>query len=72
MIPDKIYFDGTSSACSLPVFSSQNIEYIRKDAVLEWANVHKQVICINGNEESAYDRGQYSVILALIDKLNSL
>ena len=47
-------------------------EYIRKDAVLEWANVHKQAICINGNEESAYDRGQYSVILALIDKLQSL
>lgn len=47
----------------------QDIVYIRKDALLEWAKEQKQAICINGNKETAYDRGQYSVIQALIDKL---
>ena len=36
-VPEKIYFDGESKACKLPVFSSQNIEYTRTDAFIEKA-----------------------------------
>lgn len=35
--PEKIYFDGESKACKLPVFSSCNIEYTRTDAFIEKA-----------------------------------
>ena len=35
--PEKIYFDGESKACKLPIFSSQNIEYTRADAFIEKA-----------------------------------
>lgn len=45
-------------------------EKLRQD-LLKWAEEQKQAICINGNKETAYDRGQYSVIQALIDKLNN-
>ena len=72
--PDKIYIN-TEAATDLrynPGEDDSKIEYIRKDALLEWANVHKTVIETNGEEDDAYTRGQYSVILALIDKLNSL
>ena len=43
-----------------------------RDALLEWAMAHKSAIEINGEENDAYTRGEYRVILALIDKLNSL
>ena len=33
----KIYFDGKNKACKMPIFSSQNIEYIRKDFFIEKA-----------------------------------
>ena len=81
--PDKIYlpivqgrtrkdirYDATYFAPT--EFAEENIEYIRKEALLEWANVHKTVIETNGEEDDAYTRGQYSVILTLIDKLNSM
>ena len=35
--PEKIYFDGESKACKLPIFSSCNIEYTRTDAFIEKA-----------------------------------
>ena len=35
--PEKIYFDGESKACKLPIFSSQNIGYIRTDAFINKA-----------------------------------
>ena len=35
--PEKIYFDGESKACKLPVFSSYNIEYTRTDAFIDKA-----------------------------------
>ena len=59
------YYDEDAHHC-------KNHEYIRKEALLEWANVHKTVIETNGEEDDAYTRGQYSVILTLIDKLNSM
>ena len=35
--PEKIYFDGESKACKLPIFSSQNIDYTRTDVFIEKA-----------------------------------
>ena len=35
--PEKIYFDGESKACKLPIFSSCNIEYTRTDVFIEKA-----------------------------------
>ena len=35
--PEKIYFDGESKACKLPIFSSQNIEYTRTDTFIKKA-----------------------------------
>ena len=61
--PDKIYFDGTSSACSLPVFSSQNIVYIRKDTLIEWAK-QKQYESLTIVADNFWQE--------VIDKLNSL
>lgn len=38
MIPDKIFTDNRGVYSKLPIFSQAdaNIEYIRKDALLEW------------------------------------
>ena len=47
-------------------------EYIHKDALLEWANEYKKAIEVNGDENDAYTRGEYSAINSLIDKINSL
>ena len=40
MIPDKIYTNNRGVYAELPIFSQidSNVEYIRKDALLEWAN----------------------------------
>ena len=37
--PDKIYTDNRGVYAELPIFSQAdaNVEYIRKDALLEWA-----------------------------------
>lgn len=76
--PDKIYIHARTEPYPSLTWSEvkeknvTNEEYISKDALLEWANAHKIAIETNGEEDDAYTRGQYSVILALIDKLNSM
>ncbi len=55
--PDKIYINGFSAFATVPV--KEGIEYIRKDALLEWAE-H-----MNG----IYPAGAFQM---MIDKLNSL
>lgn len=64
--PDKIYVE----LCSDGVYShekkwegSHNIEYIRKDALLEWARE---------KYEEYHDRREMFAFGELIDKLNSL
>jgi len=73
-MPDKIYFDGTSSACSLPVFSSQNIVYIRKDALLEWAkDMHDSgPIKDSADNGDAWSIGYLCGLADIIMKINSL
>ena len=76
--PDKIYIDDLAvvndcitknSTKPLPNFS----EYIRKDALLEWARAEielsKAVECVS---EVAYEEGRQRVALNLIEKLNSM
>lgn len=78
--PDKIYvfqhgfnaFDPLWHFTESKEKHTESHEYIRKDALLEWAMAHKSAIEINGEEDDAYTRGEYSVILALIDKLKLL
>ena len=45
MAPDKIYTDNRGVYAKLPIFSQidANVEYIRKEALLEWANNWKQL-----------------------------
>lgn len=76
--PDKIYIrpmlnpsDGYVGIAWAEAHGGMD-EYIRKEALIEWANVHKTVIETNGEEDDAYTRGQYSAILTLIDKLNEM
>lgn len=66
--PDKIYTDNRGVYAELPIFSQAdaNVEYIRKDALLEWlenkAKVHDSFV--NGLTYLAYKD--------VIDKLNSM
>jgi len=50
---------------SLPNFS----EYIRKDALLEWAKKNNERI---DTEEGDYSLGYVSAVIDLIEKLNSM
>ena len=66
--PDKIYFDGTSSACKQPLFSSLNIEYIRKDALLEFIEKQSQ----NWSSDSITGQGVKTGLFMIKDKIESL
>lgn len=69
--PDKIYINGFNAFATEPV--KDGIEYIRKDALLEWAKEMKGQVSIGLN---AYDMGEENgkaeILNALIDKLNSM
>lgn len=81
--PDRIYvlLDKTSGFLShtftnIPYNygdSKQDIEYIRKDYLLEWAKdelkLSKDVECVS---EKSYEEGRQQVALNLIDKLNEI
>ena len=76
MMPDKIYIHrtihlGLLSASEIDI-TGQDEQYIRKDALLEWAKEHKRVIETRGDERNAYLRGEYSALNSLIDKLKSM
>lgn len=68
--PDKIYVpesDDCSNCIDMKVFAEyrirRGIEYIRKDALLEWANMMK-------NGANSFEMMEHFKLL--IDKLNSL
>lgn len=72
--PDKVYIDDLAvvndcttkiSTVPLPNFS----EYIRKDALLEWAREKNKRI---DTDEGDYSLGYVSAMIDLIDKLNSM
>lgn len=73
MASDKIWINTDTLhgyyMCNHPPYGE---EYIRKDALLEWAKEHKRVIETRGDERNAYLRGEYSALNSLIDKLKSM
>ena len=77
MIPDKIYIgtvtlssNAPSEECLLPDWHLRpnpkvaNVEYIRKDALLEWAKDHQE-----GERQGSYTWSCYQIF---IDKLNEM
>lgn len=68
MAPDKIYTDNRGVYAELPIFSQidANVEYIRKDALLEWLKANLQDRD-NWNENSAAD-----AFWEMIGKLNEM
>ena len=77
--PDKIYayfsFPNISVHlrsrmwCIDPVGLGENIEYIRKDALLEWAKKKNKRI---DTEDGDYSLGYVSAIIDLIEKIESM
>lgn len=65
MAPDKIYTDNRGVYAEIPVFSQSdaNVEYIRKDALLEWAKEEGE-----GNVGATYKVAMRN----LIQKLDSM
>lgn len=43
--------------------------YDTKNKILRWAMEHKKAIEANGDEDDAFERGEYSVLNALIDEI---
>ena len=71
--PEWLEGEGINSGViSRGVVLYEDIPYIRKEALLEWAREYKKAIEVNGDENDAYTRGEYSVINSLIDKIKSL
>lgn len=66
MMPDKIYTNNRGGYAKIPIFSQAdaNIEYIRKDALIEWLEE-----CKNNPVIIDLQKGN---IQELIDKINSL
>ena len=71
--PDKIYLGiddiGSGYVYNLSLDNNGHPEYIRKDALLEWAKKKNQRIDTN---EGDYSLGYVSAMIDLIDKLNSM
>ena len=75
--PDKIYLGvedlDSEYTYALSFEDNGHPAYIRKDALLEWADAYKEeaeATCHNHTDNSSY--GQIVAIRDLIDKLNSM
>lgn len=68
--PDKIYTNNRGGYTELPIFSQAdaNIEYIRKDALMEWA---KECFRLQ-DKGSWYSKGAADAFSEVINKLNSI
>lgn len=70
--PDKIYINVTPLGVDysiVPIPDFGGVEYIRKDALLEWAKEKNKRI---DTEEGDYSLGYVSAMIDLIDKIESL
>lgn len=72
--PDKIYVHITPhlrllEATAIPVDAPEEQEYIRKDALLEWANKNNKRI---DTEEGDYSLGYVSAMIDIIEKIELL
>lgn len=79
MIPDKLYISqliyGTWQYQTPDPDDETQVEYIRKDAILEWAEKKKNDVKKFGqryNEANYYNSGCHDTIQELIDKINEL
>ena len=77
MVPDKIYTDNRGVYAELPVFSQAdaNVEYLRKDALLEWAKEKKKQLFeqeSENDEPSDVAAGINAGLDMIIGKLNSM
>ena len=74
MIPDKIYFNPKFDIPQREKECSDDIEYIRKDALLEWAEDWKDSGPIKDSADNgdAWSIGYLSAMADIIMKLNSL
>lgn len=72
--PDKIYMPNELlSEDWTKHIEGLDTEYIRKDALLEWAESKKDEIGIGLCEyDAGKENGKYEIITDLIDKINSL
>ena len=70
MKPDKIYTDNRGVYAELPIFSQAdaNLEYIRKDALLEWLDGKMTI----EEETEGYIGGYDMALKDVIDKINSM
>ena len=69
MIPDKIYINGFSAFATEPV--KDGIEFIRKDALLEWAKDElNKLEALSDNDAVRW--GQRNAFKQMIDKINTL
>lgn len=73
MIPDKIYVSNliyNSWQYTIPDPDDEmEVEYIRKNALIEWAKKNNKWI---DTEEGDYSLGYVSAMIDLIEKLNSM
>jgi hypothetical protein len=75
--PDKIYVSRNFSEDNSPhglwyLNKSEhdiNVEYIRKDALLEWAKEKKEKV---NDDEGDFSFGYVSAMIGLIDKIESM
>lgn len=70
MIPDKIYINGFSAFATEPV--KNGIEYIRKDALIEWTSKKFGQVSDMGFDDGDVEHGYTRALEDVIDKLNSM
>lgn len=84
-VPDKIYTDNRGVYAELPIFSQAdaNVEYIRKDALMEWLRKEYETVSwvsrydekmrhVTGCVGDTSSSGKAQAYQAVIDKLNSM
>ena len=76
--PDKVYYTQTEHAANYfttgKPFERDCVEYIRKDALLEWAEkkVNEKEIAMETGADDPVLWGQRNAFKQVIDKLNSM
>ena len=72
MIPDKMYFEVSEKGVHayLGLQPDSAVEYIRKDALMEWAKEHYTGLDIT--KRDMWDGGYNCAMKQIIDKLNKM
>lgn len=76
MIPDKIYLKtqdlGSGYAYGISLDDNEEHEYIRKDALIEWASNMLGQVSDMGFDDGDVEHGYTRALEDIIDKINSL